>query len=394
MAIPMSSQSPKIAYIFAVTLLFHAFHGLAAGSDIGNFYAPGRADRMLHRRAGKDFGTFKVDCAGAEGACNNACYYINCQTRGNPDANKITYIGPNGNNGEDDHNRYESGCQAQQGGSVCGNYPFSQKFIEDQSQAGNYDCDEWPPAASQQDPFDKKKYKNSLRCMPQGENRSLGSKLGNYINGRGGPYPGRPAGVMSRDDYFKVEFDISKADKTKVKFCQGQGTTMCGSDGLQFGMTVKKTQNGKISAQYDPKGTDNHYALQNTVYKDIFQCSIEMTRDGDRDFKDVKLFNWENSDVTQTHDCTISGATGTCVLKGLPNDLTISKTGNVDSKIGFEYADAQKVNHFKWDSESTGDGRGPATDDGEPLRFCKVKKDGNKREIECWFPCYEKKDGK
>lgn len=43
-----------------------------------NVLAPGRADRMFEKRAGKDFGTFEIDCKGGEGACNNACFYIRC----------------------------------------------------------------------------------------------------------------------------------------------------------------------------------------------------------------------------------------------------------------------------------------------------------------------------
>lgn len=342
-----------------------------------------------------DFGTFKVDCRGSESACNNACYYTRCNAYNDPDANKITYIGPNGNNGESDRNRYESGCQTKTGGSVCGNFPFSQKFIDDQSQATRYDCDEWPPAVSQQDVFDKKANKNSLRCMPQGENRSLGSKLGNFINNRGS-HPGRPGGVMARGDYFRVEFDVTNADQNKVKFCLGQGTINCGSDGFQFEMTVKKTQNGKISSPYDPKGTDNHYALQNTVYKDILQCSVELTRNGDNDIEDVKLFNWENNDVAQTKSCSITGNTGTCDLKGLPNNLRLEKQGNLGTKLGFTYAADSKnvnVNFYQWDSESQGNGRGPANDSGESLRFCKVTTSGNKQSFECWFPCYQNADG-
>ncbi|KAK7419199.1 hypothetical protein QQZ08_010967 [Neonectria magnoliae] len=352
---------------------------------------PGRADRLFPRQA-RDFGTFTVNCKGAEGACNNACYYINCETQGAPDATKITYIGP-GNTVENDRNRVESGCQTS-GGSVCGNYPFSQKFIEDQSAAGDMDCDEWPPAVSQQQLFGNKPHRNSLRCIPAGENRSLGAKIGNFINDRGN-FPGRPAGPMARDDYFHVSFDLNGADQSKLKFCLGTGTSMCGSDGLQFEMTKKSPVNngGKIESPYDRTHNDNRYALQNTVYKDVFQCSVEMTRDGDRDFKDVKLFDYSNQDVTNTQSCNIAGATGTCTLQGLPNDLTISKTGNLGSVIGFEYADSNNVNHFVWDSESTGDGRGPATDDGQALRFCKVVRSGNTEEIECWFPCYQNADG-
>lgn len=52
---------------------------LADEESIGNYLAPGRADRLFYKRAPTDFGTYQVGCAGSEGACNNACYYIYCQ---------------------------------------------------------------------------------------------------------------------------------------------------------------------------------------------------------------------------------------------------------------------------------------------------------------------------
>jgi hypothetical protein len=357
----------------------------------GNPLGAKPVDRILPRAAPKDFGTFKVKCAGSESACNNACYYINCVAKNDKDANKITFIGPNGNNGEADRNRMESGCQTPNG-SVCGNYPFSQKFIDDQSKATSYSCDEWPPAAAQQEVFDKKATKNSLRCMPHSENASLGAKLGNFINNRG-TFPGRPAGAMARDDYFRVTFDTAGADQTKLKFCLGQGAAKCTNDGYQFALTEKKTKNGKISAPFDGKGTDSHYALQKTDFKDLFQCSIELVRANNDDFG-VELLNWENKDVTQTKSCTISGATGTCQLKGLPNTLTIEKHGGRSSKVGFTYAAAGNANYFRWDSESTGNGRGPATDSGHPLQFCKFTQSQTAVKTECWFPCYKTASGK
>ena len=158
------------------------------------------------------------------------------------------------------------------------------------------------------------------------------------------------------------------------------------SDGFQLNLTKKPNQNGKISAPYDPKGTDNHYALQQTVYKNLYQCSVELTRDGDSDFKNVKLFNGENKEVELTTDCKIAGKTGTCDLKGLPNILTLGRTGAFNTKLTFEYADTSNVNNYKWGSETTGDGRGPVTNDGNPLRFCKVATNGTTQDVQCYFP--------
>ncbi|KAF2202271.1 hypothetical protein GQ43DRAFT_414083 [Delitschia confertaspora ATCC 74209] len=364
---------------------------------------------MFEKRAPKDFGTYKVDCRNSESACNNACYYIRCLAAQDPDANKIVFIGPNGNNGEDATNRVESGCQVnnpkEASPSVCGNFPFSQKFSNPTAGPGdNYQCDEWPPAMHQQPAFGKKKYPNSLRCMPGGENGSLGSKLMQYVNNKAGPHPGRPAGVMSMGDFFRVDFlsNIASADQKKVKFCLGIGTTNCGQDGMQFGLVAKPVGGGKISAPFNLNKNDNLYALQGTVYKEIYQCSVEFKRDGDKNIKDVKLLNWENSESQTTTGCTLANNGDTCDLKGLPNDLQIKRTGALGSKIEFEYAPGTQntnVNNFAWDSETSGNGRGPWTDPAsdpnrKPNRYCKVTRTGNTENTQCWFPCYKNRDGR
>ena len=59
--------------------------GVAFGAEdvpkIGDYHAPGRADRLFHKRAPRDLGPFEVDCKGSESACNNACFYIRCLVR-------------------------------------------------------------------------------------------------------------------------------------------------------------------------------------------------------------------------------------------------------------------------------------------------------------------------
>lgn len=67
--------------LVASAFILQASLGLAADDSMGNYYAPGRAERMFHKRAPTDFGTFQVDCQGSESACNNACYYIRCEVR-------------------------------------------------------------------------------------------------------------------------------------------------------------------------------------------------------------------------------------------------------------------------------------------------------------------------
>jgi len=65
-------------YIVAIALLLQASMGLEQGNNVPAIIAPGRADRMFVKRAGKDYGKQTISCIGGEGACNNACYYINC----------------------------------------------------------------------------------------------------------------------------------------------------------------------------------------------------------------------------------------------------------------------------------------------------------------------------
>ena len=135
----------------------------------------------------------------------------------------------------------------------------------------------------------------------------------------------------------------------------------------------------------------------------MFQCSVKFTRDGDNIFKNVVLSDWQNHDVRTTTDCSIATDGGTCLLKGLPNDLEITRTGALNTKIKFEYAPGladQNVNNFAWDSETSGNGRGPWTDPAsdpnrKPLRYCKVVPGAaaNTEDTECWFPCYQTKDG-
>jgi hypothetical protein len=389
---------------------------LAAEPWIGDFQAPGRADRLFHKRAPRDLGTFEVDCKGAEGACNNACFYIRClvcqqnisiilhftdlvQHPNDPNANRITYIGPNGGlNDEAQRNRYESGCdfKAQHSGSVCRNFPFSQKFSN--KLVDDWQCDEWPPAMSQQQLFDPNpqiRPPNSLRCMPGPENGSLGGKLGNFV----------VRSQAARDDYFHVDFlkKIGTADQSKVKYCLGIGTTNCGQDGFQFGLKQKTLKNGKIDSYYNRNGNDNRYGLLNVQYKELFQCGVKFTREGDVDFRKVTLSTWDNQDVF-IKDFELKNVGDTTLLKGLPVDLQVKRLGNLQTKMEFEYAPGptgSNVNNFAWDSDMSGDGRGPWTDpdddpNRQPKRFCKVVPGAaaNTQELECWFPCYRNANGK
>ena len=65
-------------YIVAIALLLQVSMGLEQRNNVPAIVAPGRADRMFEKRAGPNFGKQTISCVGGEGACNNACYYINC----------------------------------------------------------------------------------------------------------------------------------------------------------------------------------------------------------------------------------------------------------------------------------------------------------------------------
>lgn len=65
--------------LFTLLITFGAASGDVEDiPKIGDYHGPGRADRLFHKRAPRDLGTFQVDCRNSESACNNACFYIRC----------------------------------------------------------------------------------------------------------------------------------------------------------------------------------------------------------------------------------------------------------------------------------------------------------------------------
>lgn len=94
---------------------------------------------VLVERAGRDCGTWTMFCGGAprvdgtrgvpaEGACNNACYYINFHTPAQE------YVATYQTDSNTKKSREQSGCQTSGrsgtgGGSVCNNMPFSQRCV-------------------------------------------------------------------------------------------------------------------------------------------------------------------------------------------------------------------------------------------------------------------------
>lgn len=107
--------------------------GAIAGRDLQDLQI---RDKVQPKR---DCGSWKMYCGGvpnakggrgqsAEGACNNACYYINflAPTKG-------TYQAVYDPDVSDTKNREQSGCQPKAGNdanSICNDMPFSQRCDE------------------------------------------------------------------------------------------------------------------------------------------------------------------------------------------------------------------------------------------------------------------------
>ena len=142
------------AFLFEQTLAFpYGTEGMSPASPV------------LQKRA-RHCGTWKMKCANAAGACNNACYYINCVNNGE---RRFT----NGPSPVD--NRIHSGCTTTNG-NICSSTPFSQRTwdrIGDDVAAKPLDCDEFPMNAFKQEAYEDGEYRNSLRCINRQENQSM-----------------------------------------------------------------------------------------------------------------------------------------------------------------------------------------------------------------------------
>ena len=201
-------------------------------------------------------GVFRMRCDNAAGACNNACYYINCLNGGN---NTFVY-GPLP--GLD--NRVECGCKTT-GKALCTAELFAQR-IYDQSDApvsifgrrlGKWlDCDEFPMAAFQQPAFvPGGRPRNSLRCIPARENHSGGANFLAFKQGHGNWAPGKGAlasdrtcaGSLHAGDDFRMEFITAGIPAHKhgalVPYCKPNPD--CANDGLQLHMTALNKGRGK-----------------------------------------------------------------------------------------------------------------------------------------------------
>jgi hypothetical protein len=124
----------------------------------------------------------------------------------------------------------------------------------------------------------------------------------------------------------------------------------------------------------------------------VYQCSVKLTRDGDKDIRSVVLSDWKNEDHF-VKEFELKNNGDTYLMKELPQILQIKRTGTFGSKFECFYASTQtigqNINEFQWNSDMDGESCGPATDAGNSNWFCYIKPNGaNKNIDECWFPCY------
>ena len=356
---------------------------------------------------GRDCGTFKLACERAEGACNNACYAINCI---NTAYSTFTYVGPTTvprNRNEANRNREQSGANVSGGTGkpVCGAVPFSQKVRDPAAEAlgldpvtAALDSDEFPMASSQQDDFQEGTIRNALRCIPDGDNRRSGRRVGDFINNRG---PGRAGktceGRLRRDDHFVFDFDFTGADTSKLQYCIPDSNTQqidCSNDGFQFHLSELPTDTGRFDFPYD-NVTDNHYQItrlpsdDNNTPADILQCSVQVDRTGNDDFS-AEIFDVDgNSQGTQ--DATLEDALDQFSVDGLPYPVTIQKTGNIGSEVRFTFEPASGgtpdpvFGSFTWNTDS----KGFSDDISGDGSYCQVGDVASKKQsTKCYFPCY------
>ncbi|KAF2821921.1 hypothetical protein CC86DRAFT_373160 [Ophiobolus disseminans] len=234
--------------------------------------------RPLLKKRVQDCGTWRMKCKNAAGACNNACYYINCINGKN---NKFAW-GPSPVD-----NRVHSGCTTT-ASSLCKSPPFSMRSWDQSNDAKPMDCDEFPMNAFKQQAYKDGTHRNSLRCINNGENRSGGSQFGQFQRGIGDWKPdgkfGKDRtckGAMGPDDTFSVDFVIDGDDgieKAKqrdlIPYCLPNPN--CANDGFQFHMSkldISETKAGRMSNPYNYK-RDNHYAVDGAGDIRLYRISI------------------------------------------------------------------------------------------------------------------------
>ncbi|RDL31919.1 uncharacterized protein BP5553_09321 [Venustampulla echinocandica] len=348
------------------------------------------------RAASRDCGTFKFKCNKAAGACNNACYFINCVNKGNK---KFTF----GNSPVD--NRVHSGCTTSISSTICKLAPLGQRMWDRQSNdiaPKPLQCDEFPMNAFKQAEFKEGTVRNSLRCINGGENGSGGSQFKQFVRAqgdwkKGGALAGdrKCDGEMKDGDTFEVDWIIDGKDGVDdqdkfVPYCKPKPN--CANDGFQFHMSKlqipKDKKTGQMSQPYNYI-TDNHYAV--TSKSDMMQYRVKISRKGDENFEtEVFQVNGKDEVSKGKKTGTMKSNTDSLEIKGLPRSLYVFRTGNIGTKLDFSYT---KSGTTFWNIDFPGGDVGWSTDDkGVAGAWCTmgdVKTAKNvpaEQQIQCDFP--------
>ncbi|CAG8979639.1 hypothetical protein HYALB_00011523 [Hymenoscyphus albidus] len=306
-------------------------------------------------RAPTDCGTFKFKCNKSAGACNNACYFINCVNKGN---NKFTF-GPNSVD-----NRVHSGCTTSRSSTLCKLLPISQRMWDrqpDDLAPKPLQCDEFPMNAFKQDAFKQGDTpRNSLRCINGSQNGSKygsfkrgGGQFKNFQRGFGDWAPGgslagdkKCSGAMIDGDTFSVSWiidgDDGVADQDKfVPYCKPN--PVCTNDGYQFHMTkpqlsIKDGKPGKTGS------------MIKIFHEGADQFTIE-----------VFVVNGPN-EVSKGQKTDVMKSGGQIEVTGLPKSLFVFSRGDPGTKVDFNYAKPGTTfltedfagGDFVWDTDDTG----------------------------------------
>jgi len=102
---------------------------------------------------------------------------------------------------------------------------------------------------------------------------------------------------------------------------------------------------------------------------ELMQCSVFISRPND------DIFNWRVTDSGNNDQASgqgiVTSATGTFTDTGLPIDLVVGKTGSYNFQLTSEYGvQNHDADWLAWTSDEIGDGRGLATDNGQPHHYC------------------------
>jgi hypothetical protein len=74
----------------------------------------------------------------------------------------------------------------------------------------------------------------------------------------------------------------------------------------------------------------------------VYQCSVKLTRDGDKDIRSVVLSDWKNEDHF-VKEFELKNNGDTYLMKELPQILQIKRTGTFGSKFECFYASTQTI---------------------------------------------------